>query len=320
MTQTSITNTEIIPQRVAPDHYKTQSFTDPNKSYDQHLDYNLKRWNCNCPDFDYHKNLNCKHIILLRAYIKKASQAPAPEQHHSSSAELIQVLTRIAKLEGAVSSLETEQHLVERDLEEHDSQLDVRTEQHSMLLGRLTGRELQIDKMQKQLNLQHELIGRLQETKGQQAKQIERLMDLVGALQTSVCKLNERTIAQDETIKHLKNDLQDYINMTEEQRLEIIDQAQQIDHLHEAVSSQTKQTEQVVRIVVDQPAQAPKQARQERQPAEDPAVKQVSKTECKVGKFTVRIQGNCAAGCDCSIGIMDRQCGHMVKVDQFLSK
>jgi sRNA-binding protein len=101
------------------------------------------------------------------------------------------------------------------------------------------------------------------------------------------------------------------------------DQAQQIDKITEQISSQQKANEQVVRIVVEQQAPAPRQARQERQTAENTSIKTVKDalgkiTTCKVGKFTVPVRGNSAAGCDCSIGIMDRQCGHMVKVDQFL--
>src|SRR5271170_1891329 len=100
MTQTSTTtNIEIIPQRISCNHYKTQSFTNPNKAYDQNFDYDLKRWNCNCPDFDYHKNLNCKHIILLRAYIKREKAQQQPEKQHSTSVELMSVLSRISVLE-----------------------------------------------------------------------------------------------------------------------------------------------------------------------------------------------------------------------------
>jgi predicted RNase H-like nuclease (RuvC/YqgF family) len=290
MTQTSTTtntNINITPIRVTAEHYQTQSFTTLDKIHEQHFNYDSKRWECSCANFRIQKNINCKHIILLRAYIKQASQAPEPEQHHSSSVELVQVLTRIAKLENSVSSIETEQHLVERDLEEHNYQLD-------MLLGRLTNRELQIDKQQKQLNLQSELIGNLQ---------------------SDVCR-------QDETIKKLLAALDQQGNMLQALALQAgmyqrlsEDQAQQIDRLHDQIGQQ--KAEQVVRVVVE--GAAPKQARQERQPAED-AVKQVSKTECKLGKFNVKVVGNCAAGCDCSIGIMDRQCPHMIKVDQFLSK
>ncbi len=299
MTQTSTTatttNTEIIPQRVTAEHYKTKSFTNPNKAYDQKFDYDLKRWNCNCPDFDYRKNLNCKHVILLRAYIKKekASQQ-APERQHSSSVELVQVLTRI-------SNLEHNQDSVDIALERMDHALCIKEDRLGILQGRLTGREYQIDKQQKDLVLQRELIGNLQ---------------------TSVCRLNERTINQDVQIQQQTEQIQQLLAAMEQQRRMIEDQAQQIDKLHEAVSQQARPVEQVVKIVIDQPAQAPnqpQQARQERQPSED-TVKQISKTECKVGKFKVQVRGNCAAGCDCSIGIMDRQCPHMVKVDQFLSK
>src|SRR5260370_33426661 len=255
-TQIATTNINIIPQRVAADHYQTQSFTDPNKNYDQIYDDILKRWRCNCGDAVERHNPNCKHNILLRAYIKKASQQPE-QKHYSNSQELISILERIAKLEHAQESTEVEQHLVERDLEEHQYQLDTRAEQERLL-------RLQLD---------------------QQSQQIERLMDIVGTLQSQVCKLNERTISQNETIKQQQKYIEMFCNripelnsLVDRQRQSIQDisgivareiklandrlddQAQQVDHLHQAVSAQQNPAEQVVKIVIDYPARQSREA------------------------------------------------------------
>src|SRR5271157_384509 len=121
----STTNINIVPQRLEADHYQTPSFTGTDKTYNQHFDYDLKRWTCDCPNFTKQGNQNCKHIILLRAYIQreKAQQpAPAPE-HHSSSQELVSILHRIATLENDMRSTETRHMHTERDLEEHEYHL-----------------------------------------------------------------------------------------------------------------------------------------------------------------------------------------------------
>src|SRR5689334_13290157 len=90
------TNINIVPQRIAADHYQTPSFTNPSKIYNQRYNYELKRWDCDCPNFEIQKNLNCKHNILLKAFIHKKKQEKSQEQHHSSSQELISILERIA--------------------------------------------------------------------------------------------------------------------------------------------------------------------------------------------------------------------------------
>lgn len=301
LTQTT-QNINIVPQRIASDHYRTRSFTNPNKTYDQHFNYELKQWDCTCRDFEKNHNTNCKHNILLRACIKKekAQQAPAlaTELHHSNSAELISILERIAKLENAMSSVETEQHLVECDLEEHKYQLDTRSEQEKLL--------------------RNDLI--------KQQKQIDRQADLISALQTSVCRLNERTIRQDEAIKkllvahdQLANFAQEMYLKAQEYKSMLEDQAQQIDKLHDQVSSQQK-SEQVVRVVVEPATRGKREA-------DEPKAMEIREirdehgklTACKVGRFTVRVFGNSAGDCDCSTGLLGKQCPHVVAVDRYIT-
>ncbi len=323
-------NINIVPQRVASDHYQVASFTDQSKIYDITFNYEKKMWVCNCPNAVIKHNNNCKHVILLKSYIHKKKQEQAPEaiQQHSTSAELVQVLSRIAHLEQEQSTRDT---LLEQQQSLHEVKAD------------------QIAMMQTSLAAAQDTIKQQQYTLERQAQEIERLIDMIMSLQTSVCRLNELTIKQDIQLKGSLEQAESHHQKLLEQQEQIQiwelmlkrvqretedmlkaqgevivrttdDQAQQIDALHEQISSQQKANEQVVRIVVEQVAAQPRQARPERQPEEDTAVKQISKSECKVGKFTVGVVGNCAACCDCSIGIMDKQCGHMVKVDQFLSK
>lgn len=259
----------------------------------------MKRWICDCGDAEKNHNPNCKHNILLKAYIHKKKQEQAHEQH-SNSAELISILERIAKLENAMSSVKTEQYLVEHDLEEHKYQLDTRSEQERLFRNDL-------------IKQQH---------------QIDRQADLISALQTSVCRLNELTIKQDIQIQklaaahdELANFAQEMYSQAQEYKRMLEDQVQQIDRLHDQISQQ-KPSEQVIRVVVEQQARTSKREVDEPKAIEIREIRdeQGKLIACQVGKFTVPVKGNSAAGCDCSIGIMDKQCGHMVKVDQFLSK
>jgi hypothetical protein len=275
---TTTTNTEIIPTRVASDHYQTPSFTEADKIYDQNFDYDLKRWLCNCADATYRKNMNCKHAILLRAFIKR-EKAQAGTQH-SSSVELVQTLARISTLEGTVWNL--------------DHALSIKEDQTNILLGRLTGREYQIDKQQKQLNLQRELIGNLQ---------------------SDVCRLNERTINQDVQIQQLTSAL--------------AEQAQLIDKLTEQISQQ--KTEQVVRIIVEQPAAKERKPKAEAAPVPQPAkrgrkpnpnkVEAIKVdgvfTKCLVGgEFEVGIDNFNPVSCTCERHQKEGvYCVHMQRVD-----
>ena len=203
----STTNINIEPTRIACDHYQTPSFTTPNKIYNQNYNYDLMRWECDCGDATKNHNPNCKHNKNLRAHIHSKMQelAQAPKQH-SSSAELIQVLTRISKLEQA-------QDRTDAAFEQQQYQHEIKADQIVLIQDRLRG----YDQLQKQLTtlqdrsyaaeadneeLQHEL-KQQSYTINRQQQQLDRQADLISALQGSVCKLNERTISQDETIKKL---------------------------------------------------------------------------------------------------------------------
>src|SRR5271157_547280 len=289
----STTNINIVPQRLEADHYQTPSFTGTDKTYNQHFDYDLKRWTCDCPNFTKQGNQNCKHIILLRAYIQreKAQQpapAPAPAaEHHSNSQELISILHRISTLEqfaelaeAGIHGLEDKNHRQQLDLEEHEFQIGVRAEkeqQHRLqiidLQNKCQAAQTDHEELEHKIDQQAHTINR-------QQSQLDRQADLISALQTSVCRLNERTISQDETIKRLLEALDQQGNMLQALALQAgmyqrlyEDQAQQIDKLYEQISSQQKPaSEQIVRIVVEQPAPAPRQARQPK--AEEAAAKE----------------------------------------------
>lgn len=273
----------IIPQRIASDHYQIASFTDNGKIYDLHYHYGQKRWECNCPNYIFQHNTNCKHLILLRAHIKaeKAQQAPV---QHSSSVELVQTLERISHLEHA--------HVV---IGQHVEQIDYHLQRKS---DQFDGHEHTIQR---------------------QAKQIADQRELIGALQTAVCRLNELTVHQDMQLAKLAQAHDELTNFAQEISLQVQtyqhlleDQAQQIDKLHEVIGSQQKPAEHVVKIVVEQPT--PRQRE-----VVDRKVMRVG-NECKVGKNSVRIIGNCAGSCDCSTGAKGQQCLHMIEVDKFLSK
>ncbi len=352
LTQTT-TNINIEPTRLEADHYQVPSFTGTDKTYNQHFDYDLKRWTCDCPNFTMQKNQNCKHIVLLRAYIKLASQQQATaSEHHSSSQELISILERISNLEHA-------QAATDAAFEQQQYQHEIKADQIVLIQDRLRG----YDQLQKQLTtlqdrsyaaeadneeLQHEL-KQQSYTINRQQQQIDRQSDLISALQSSVCKLNELTISQDETIKKLLAALDQQGNFIQAMALQAEmykhlyeDQAQQIDKLHDQqeladkarcreiddlrqqLESQARPAEQIVRVVIEQPAtrqaheaSPAKEAKEIIKPIKDASGKILS---CKVGKFNVPVVGNSAAGCNCSIGIMDRQCPHMMNVDRFLSK
>jgi len=280
-------NINITPQRIETDHYQIASFSKADKIYDLTYNYDRKSWQCNCPVFA----ANCKHLILLRAHIKAEKAAQAPVQQHSSSAELIQVLERISHLEHAERSNG-------KTFENINYYLNIKEDQVIILQDKLGGHGHTID---------------------QQAKQIADQRELIAALQTSVCRLNELTIKQDMQIQKLADAHDQLAHFMQEMMLQRTisdrlyeDQAQQIDKLTEQISAQAKPVEQVVRVVIDQPA---RQARA----VVDMKVIRIG-NECRVGKNTVPVIGNSAAGCDCSVGAKGQQCHHMVEVDKFLSK
>jgi hypothetical protein len=266
MTQTTTTtNTEIIPQRIEADHYQVPSFTTIDKIYNQKYDYDLKRWICDCPDTEKRHNINCKHVIILRTFIKREKAQQQPEKQHSTSVELVQVLTRIANLEAESTDLS-------KALYAQNELIGIKDQQIIILQEKLKSAEYQLSQHQQRIDDQRELIA---------------------ALQTSVCKLNERTINHDT----------------------------QINALAEQVS---RPVEQVVRVVIEQqPA-----ARATRQQSNEPAAMEIREIRndkgklaaCKIGKFTVKVSGTCAGSCDCSTGLMDRRCPHIAKVDEYLSK
>jgi hypothetical protein len=266
----------VIPVRIEAEHYQIASFTETDKIYNQRFDYGLKHWTCDCPNYTVQKNLNCKHLILLRAYIK---QAKAPEQHYSSSQELISILTRIAKLENSASSLEAEDHMLNKDFEEHEYKFGVVSEKFE-----------------------------------EQQKQIDELTQFVREQDKKIETLIAHDVQRKREIELLREEGFRYEHKIKEQ-------AQQIDALHEQLSNQQKVNEQIVRIVVEdakpKAATPAKEANEAIKPVKDANGKIVA---CKVGKFAVKVIGNCAASCNCSIGKLGRQCGHMIDVDDFLSK
>jgi chromosome segregation ATPase len=230
--------------------------------------------------------------VKLRTFIKAEKAATTPVQQHSTSAELVQTLERIARLEHAQS-----------DNSEHfgniNHYMNIKEDQVAILQDRLGGYEYQIS---------------------QQQKQIEKLMDIVSTLQSEVCKLNERTINQDVQIKQLSEAHDEASHLIQELVLQRAvsdrlyeDQAQHLDALHEQINSQLRPAEQIVKIVVEQPA--PRQ----RVVATKTEIIRIG-NECKYGNNTVKVVGNSAAGCDCSKGSKGLQCDHMIEVDKFLSK
>lgn len=279
----------VIPTRLAADHYQTPSFTNPEKIYDQIYNYDLKRWLCNCGDAVKRHNPNCKHNILLKSYIhkKKQEQTQQTEQkQHSSSVELVQVLTRISNLEAESANLK-------ETLYAQNELIEIKDQQIIILQDRLRAAEMR---------------------EPVQQKQIDRQADLISSLQTSVCRLNERTINQDETIKQL------LAAMAEQKRM-LEDQAQMIDQLTDQLNQQARPIEQVVRVVVEAPAKSSKRE------ADEPKAMEIKEirdehgklTACKVGRFNVRVFGNSTGDCDCSIGLLGKQCPHIVAVDRHIT-
>ncbi len=344
----------ITPKRISADHYQIQSFTKTNRTYDQYFNYELKRWDCTCPDFEKNYNTNCKHNILLRAYIKQASTeqpAPATEQHHSNSTELISILTRIVKLENAMGDAETSiinaekgQMLIERDLEEHKYQLDTRSEQERILRQQLAQQQKQIDQLMQLTKQQAETIeinranhfAVILETSKIVEQQQEQIEKLLAALDQQGNMIQELELQRAEMKRMLDETIMDHQRLRKEfaladlhrykeikqLRKETEDQAQKIDRLHDQLESQARPAEQIVRVVVEAPAARSKRESDEPKAMEIKEVRneQGKLVACKVGRFTVKVSGTCAGNCDCSTGIMDRRCPHIAKVDEYLSK
>src|SRR5262245_42169136 len=111
------------PIRIAADHYQTPSFTKENKTYNQTYNYEENKWDCDCPAGTYYKYKTCQHVHVVRGWIKKQRESSVQQEatevveQHSSSMELVQVLTRISNLEHSQDStdaaLERQQHQLE---------------------------------------------------------------------------------------------------------------------------------------------------------------------------------------------------------------
>lgn len=345
-------NINIVPTRLEADHYQTPSFTGTDKIYNQHFDYDLKRWTCDCPNYTIQKNLNCKHIILLRAFIRNASQ-PEQKQHHSNSTELINILERIAKLEHAQEAAETSimgvekgQMLLERDWEEHETQLGARTEQETLLRQQIIDLqnkyyaaqteheelELKVKQQQITINRQSQQIEALIELMNKQAETIEinrqnhyaiiKEMDQELRQHTEIIEQQKKQIETWELmLKRVQRETEDTTKAEHEILISITnDQAQQIDALHDRISSQ-KPAEQIVRVVVEPAARTNKREADEPKAMEIREVRDGSGklTACKVGRFEVKIFGNSAGDCNCSTGLLGKQCPHVIAVDRHIS-
>lgn len=282
-TNTTTTTYNPTPTRISSTHYQLPSRTREDKMHNLKLQRNKQgrlAWLCDCEDATYNKNPNCDHRIYLIEWIQqeKAKRQEPAEQKHSTSIELLSVLSRI-------SSLEEEAQIFSKTLQAQNDLIDIKDQQIIILQDKLRAAEYQLKQQQERLDDQRELIA---------------------ALQTSVCRLNERTINQDTQIQKLTQAHDELANFAQEIYL----QAQQ---KAPAKARQTKaKTEQA-------PAAKPAKRGRKVSPNKVEAIKENGLfTKCIVGgEFEVKIDQYFAPqSCTCSKhqdeGVY---CVHMQRVD-----
>lgn len=221
-TNTTTTTYNPIPTRVSSTHYQLPSRTRENKIHNIKLQKNKQGrlvWLCDCEDATYNKNPDCDHRVRLIEWIQeeKAKRQEPAEQKHSTSIELLSVLSRI-------STLEEEAQIFSRALQAQNELIDIKDQQIIILQDKMRAAEYQI-KQQNQT---------VEDNQKNHYAMIRELSNLAEQQQKQIEKLAQELELQRAAFEHMYKD-----------------QAQKIDKLHETISSQQRPAEQIVRVVVE---------------------------------------------------------------------